>query len=271
MNKDNYISEYELEQIRREYAEKIIEFSDIKQEVQVWYQNFGLLYPFCSINNYRDSWFHYRKIWRERSFYEIICQTATFDEHIQRAEKDAVVNFFQIISENLEYWYNIDKNITIEVDEEIKKDIQLIFEDDIKSEKSKTYQIWEKYEKDEKLAICAIIYSAKQYVLSLHDIKRKIQKILHMIKNITLKIRMGSSDIQRIEKPGDYLNAYKDCYVQLKGFFDKEEHNELLFLLGITDVIRAGIDIYSLDSTSHELGIPEHFETESTFKEYIQK
>lgn len=129
MSSDNYISDGKLDEIRKEYGEKIIAFSDVQQQLKGWYDKFGFSYPFSSINNYRDSWFHFRKIWTERSLYEMISQMATLDEHLQRAEKDAVVNFFQMISQKLEFWYGMDKkNIPKECLARIQKNADAVYE-----------------------------------------------------------------------------------------------------------------------------------------------
>src|SRR5699024_655071 len=105
MLSDKYISDSELNRIKLTYCDKIILFMQFRKDILKWYQAFDFQYPHSSENNYRDSWFHYRKIYQEHSAYEIICQSANFEEHLQRAEKDAIVYFWQKICGILEVWY----------------------------------------------------------------------------------------------------------------------------------------------------------------------
>ncbi|MDO4327455.1 MAG: hypothetical protein Q4E24_15775 [bacterium] len=104
MSLDSYITEREQEAFQRNSCAKIIGYSKVKKNVREWYKIFGFQFPHTSENNYRDAWFHYRRLYQEHSAFEMTSQIATFDEHIQRAEKDSMVFFFQRASELLEFW-----------------------------------------------------------------------------------------------------------------------------------------------------------------------
>lgn len=91
-------------------CKKIERYITVRAEIREWYEAFGLDFPYSSENNFRDSWFHYRKLYQEHSAYEIICQIAMLDEHLQRAEKDSIIYFFQKVSEALEFWQYVAMN-----------------------------------------------------------------------------------------------------------------------------------------------------------------
>lgn len=254
MSGDSYISDYKLGEIREEYGDRIVSFSSVEQEIKGWYQEFGFQYPVSSINNYRDSWFHYRKIWMERSFYEVISQMATFDEHLQRAEKDAIVTFFQIVSQKLEFWYCIG---CVSVPEEFREQIQQDTENVYKSSTSKEkedgmwlHRLWCTYGKDERKASFALICAVQQYVISCKEIRCRIQKILHIIKNTTLGIRFEASDIHRIDKPGEYLERCRADYDKVHDFFWKNKG--LFFLLGMASVVKTNEVDYEIEHKSKE-------------------
>ena len=251
MSNDKYIPDSKLDEIRKEYGEKIVSFLTVKRRIDEWYKKFGLPFPSSCINNYRDSWFHYRKIWMERSLHEIICQIATFDEHLQRAEKDAIVNFFQIVSQSLQFWYHVRfQNIPEEFLDNIQQNVGFIYEKGTLEEQKDVQllsDLWDKYAQDEQEASYALIYVAQTYILNSRHMLKQIQQLLHLIKNTTLKIRLEASDIQRIEHPGEYLNQCCECYNKLISFFYQKDNQTLLFLLGMTNIVKANIDIYQID------------------------
>lgn len=251
MSGDNYISDYKLDEIRKEYGEKIISFSNVQKKIQKWYSEFGLPYPASSVNNYRDSWFHYRKIWTERSYYEVICQVATLDEHLQRAEKDAVVNFFQILSQELEYWYAIEnQDMSKEILNRVRQEADSAYMRSGKEDQSNglwLLGLWNAYGGKEQEASFALIYAAQTYLLSSKDMKKQIQRLLHQIKNTTIKIRFEASDIRRLEYPGEYVNRYQECYDAVRSFFTKEENKGFFFLLGMTNIVKINEESYVME------------------------
>lgn len=249
MSGDSYISDHKLNEIREEYGDRVVSFSSVEQEIKGWYQDFGFQYPASSINNYRDSWFHYRKIWTERSLYEVICQMATFDEHLQRAEKDAIVNFFQSVSQKLEFWYRIDCIMIPEIyEKQIEQDTQILYGNSTSGEKEDgmwLYSLWSSYGEEEQKASFALIYAVQKYFISREESRCQIQKVLHLIKNTTLMIRFEASDIRRIEKPGEYLERFRAVYDRIHNFF--WSNKGLFFLLGISNVVKTNIVSWQIE------------------------
>lgn len=251
MSNDKYISDTKLDEMRKEYGEKVVSFLTVKKRIDEWYDYFGFPFPSSCINNYRDSWFHYRKIWMERSLHEITCQIATLEEHLQRAEKDAVVNFFQIISQALQFWHQVKfMNIPEEFMDTIQLNVDFVYGKCPPEERNDVQllnELWDKYGRGEQEASFALIYVAQTYLLNSKNTLKQLQQLLHRIKNTTLKIRLGASDIQRIEYPGEYLNQCFECYKNLISYFSQKENQTLFYLLGMTDVVKANIDIYQIE------------------------
>lgn len=256
MSSDKYIPDSKLDEIRKEYGEKVVSFLSVKQRIDEWYKYFGFPFPSSCINNYRDSWFHYRKIWMERSLHEITRQIATLEEHLQRAEKDAVVNFFQIISQALQFWYQVKfKSIPEELKDDIQQNVDFVYgkctpED--RNDVKLLSDLWDEYGRDEQEASFALIYVAQTYFLNSRHVLKQLQQLLHLIKNATLRIRLGASDIQRIEYPGEYLNQCCECYDNLISYFSQKENQTLFYLLGMTDIVKANIDIYQIEHSIRE-------------------
>ncbi len=176
----------------------------------------------------------------------MICQMATFDEHLQRAEKDAVVNFFQMISQALQFWYQAESRpIPWKFRDSIRQNVDPVYEKCTPKEKNDVQllsDLWNNYGRGEQEASFALIYVAQTYLLNSSHRLGQVQRLLHLIKNTTLKIRMGASDIQRIEHPGEYLSQCRECYDKLADCFSQDENQPLFYLLGMTDIVKANID-----------------------------
>ena len=120
MNTSNYIFDSKLEKIQADYGQEIENYIRIRDSWLEIYGEFGIPFPATSDNNFRDSWFHYRKIYKERNEEEMIRQIANYDEHLQRAERDLVVKSSKIshqvwtygicggLTPRLYHWKNIE-------------------------------------------------------------------------------------------------------------------------------------------------------------------
>ena len=76
MNNSDYIFDFKLEEIQADTCEEIVNYITIREKWIAYYQEFWFDYQTTSDNNFRYSWFHYRKIYKERSRNEIIRQIA---------------------------------------------------------------------------------------------------------------------------------------------------------------------------------------------------
>ena len=56
----------EIDTIKKQCAEDIAEFGRQFQIIRELYEEFGFYYPEECITNYRDSWFHYRKMYDKK-------------------------------------------------------------------------------------------------------------------------------------------------------------------------------------------------------------
>lgn len=53
MLSDKYISDAELDNIKKVYCDKIVLFKQFRKEIKKWYADFDFQYPHSSENNYR--------------------------------------------------------------------------------------------------------------------------------------------------------------------------------------------------------------------------
>ena len=240
MWQDKYISLQELEQVQIKCGQQIVDYLKLREELRDYYETFKFMYPYTSENNFRDAWFHYRKIYQQRSSRELICQTAAFDEHIQRAEKDAIVYLMQEIFWRLEWWYlRIPKQA---VERLTLKQGQLTWiENNIHMLGNKpvitnwVYLLKKNFSAYEFANAC--VYVIKEFVWS-EEFEKTLQKLIHSLKNKVLNIRIGGADILRVEAPGDYLRICEGCLDEVTDFCNQYSFVQLIAMTSrIADVV----------------------------------
>jgi hypothetical protein len=234
MLSDSYIKEREQEIVQKDYCDRIVKYSKVRKAMYQWYEVFGLRFPHTSENNFRDAWFHYRKLYREHSTYEVISQIATLEEHIQRAEKDSIVFFFQKISELLEVWYFVaTERIVLKPAEGYIKDAVDIYESAIAVPNSWVSILRERCGEDISAFTASCLCIFQQRILS-KEFAVDVQVLLHEMKNKVFELRMGGVSIMRINQPGEYYEAFEPYYENLLSFCDKYR---MIELLGVTDIM----------------------------------
>lgn len=238
MSNGNYIDDFVLEEIQADNCEEIVTYLTIREKWMACYREFGFAFPATSDNNFRDSWFHYRKIYRERSRNEVIRQIANYEEHLQRAERDLVVKFFQDISSSLEKWYLHGTKSQFELTEEYTKLVNqwkknsecFDMEDNIKRGwVASIYFFCEKNGRTQDDFRSLILYVFCVYVWS-DKLKVELQRMIHKLKNVVLRVRMGGSEIARMDKVGQLTEQCKTLYEELVEFCDIQALKEITIL-----------------------------------------
>lgn len=231
---DSYITECDHELIQKENCYKITKYSKVRKNVRRWYELFGFLYPHTSENNFRDGWFHYRKLYKEHSTYEVASQAATLDEHLQRAEKDSMVFFFQKVCELLEFWYFVgNKKKIYNISGFYLENVLEIYDHSLENPNSWVKLLKDECNEDIIRFSASCIYVGENRFLTNNFIK-EVQQLLHDIKNNVLEIRMGGAQIARISEPGEYNKIFESCFEKLVEFVNRYR---IIELLSATDVI----------------------------------
>ncbi len=238
MNSSDYIYDFILEETQANNCEEIVNYLTIREKWIGYYSEFGFACPTTSDNNFRDSWFHYRKIYKERSENEIIRQIANYEEHLQRAERDLVVKFFQDVSSSLEKWYLYGLNLQLEPIGEYDQIIELwkresgCFDngDKIKNGWVRSLYLYCKNNKKTQDDFYNIVLHVFKAYIWNNEVKITLQKLLHKMKNIVLKVRLGSSEIDRMDKVGQLTEQCVTLYEELVEFCNKQALKEATIL-----------------------------------------
>lgn len=219
MMEDNYLTSEEVWEIQRKYCVHLLEFDEVRYQIKKLYKKYRMCYPNASENNYRDAWFHYRKMNAQHNTYDIISQIANFEEHLQRAEKDAIIYFEQHVCEVLEWWQRFVKcGYQYKTDVDILKKAISKYEDSSDSSTKWGLSILEEYGENGLIAAEMFCYIMQEKIWTKKHAIR-FRKIIHKFKNSVLEIRMNGAGIQRFDKIGG-------CWD-----FCKHELEELLLLV----------------------------------------
>lgn len=241
MFEDRYISDIELDLIQKKYMEKVHLFLNMRKKAQEMFYDFCIPYPYQSENNFRDSWFHYRKIYKSRSVNDLFGQTAMFDEHLQRAEKDMVVTFFTRICRRLEFWYKEANEIYKTMSERFNADqAEQIYEMEGAENWVLTF-----YSMLRNNSLISVLDREHEFAYSCVHIFQKyhvkdnifyieVQRLLHHIKKKILEVRSGGADIKRHDEPGIYFEEFTECTENLIHLY--QSYN-FLSLFNVTDMI----------------------------------
>lgn len=222
------MTEYELEQIKAICAEEIAVFGMQFEEIQKIYDVLGLSYPEECTTNYRDSWFHYRKMYKKKDLASILDEKYGLEEHLFRATKDAQICLLQQLGYWLEVWYRYDEYM--ECDMSRKDEYEQLCND---LQKNWVKNIYELVEEDDVLFANTCLY---RYLTRINSerIRQQLQRLIHSIKNLILEIRLGGVSISRPLSNVNYLNK---CIAVYNEMCQALATTELLYLIPATGVI----------------------------------
>lgn len=218
----------EITSIKKECADTIADFGEQFYIIREIYNALGLCYPKESHTNYRDAWFHYRKLYSQKDIISIINEKYGLEEHLLRAAKDAQIFLLQQLGSWLEVWYRHEEYL--QLDEEKVKYKDSLF----RKEGNWVLPIWKMYEKDQEVFANTCLWYYQKYIFT-EDLKLKLQDLIHSIKNLILDLRLGGVNIYR---PSDNVYYMKQCVDVYNKMCKSLKETRILYLISTTDTIR---------------------------------
>lgn len=213
--------------LKEDCANTIMEFGEQFRILQIMYDEFGLDYPEECHTNYRDSWFHYRKLYNKKDVISVLNEKYGLEEHLLRAIKDAQIYFLQQIGQWLEVWYHHSEILCDYANPRMN---QSLFETlDTNWVKS----LWELSGKNEKMFADACVYWYRQNIYSV-ELGRQLQSLIHSLKNLILDLRLGGMNIFR---PLDNIEYVRRSVALYEEICSSLEDSGMLYLLPATALI----------------------------------
>lgn len=218
----------EPELIKENCADEIADFGKQFKRIHKLYDNLGLYYPEECNTNYRDSWFHYRKLYKKKDEISILNEKYGLEEHLLRSAKDAQICFLQQLGYWLEIWYRYDdflvcNNARVS---EYEKLFQNLNTNWVRS-------IEEACPDDNELFANACLYYFLHHINS-DVVKKNLQILIHSIKNLILDLRLGGVNISR---PIDNIDYFRRCVAVFNKMCISLQKSGMLYLISSTGVI----------------------------------
>lgn len=232
----------DLDYVKETCADEIDEFGVQFKNMKKLYDVLGMRYPEECNTNYRDSWFHFRKMYKKKDIISIYNEKYGLEEHLLRAAKDAQISFLQQLGYWLEVWYRNDDYMICDMSR--SEEYDLLFD---KLEDNWVRCILEKVGEDYTLFANACLY---HYLLRIQteSVKIKLQILIHNIKNIILDLRLSGVSISR---PRNNIYYMKKCVSVYNDMCISLQETGMIYLLSSTRVI---LNSCRREGDSKELG-----------------
>lgn len=210
IDREEILTEAQQEEYCNTTEEELTKYLNTLNILEKWYEQIKEQLPLPSRTNYRDSWFHYKKLYEHRNHRKVVQEQYAAEEHLIRAVKDAVIQYFHIYLKSMERVYKRARDGGC-LKEDRKSRLELLDEQ---------YHFPKTGSKDWEFELYGILLSAGEeesygdafWYTFLRDedmkrIEKVLQRALHKVKNYCAKLRIGGTDIYR---PADEDEMEKD-------------------------------------------------------------
>ena len=102
IDREEILTEAQQEEYCNTTAEELTKYLNTLNILEKWYEQIKEQLPLPSRTNYRDSWFHYKKLYEHRNHRKVVQEQYAAEEHLIRAVKDAVIQYFHIYMKSME-------------------------------------------------------------------------------------------------------------------------------------------------------------------------
>lgn len=231
-----YFADSDQKEYRKQSAEDIDQYLQFLQILEMWYDEINEPFPLPCRTNYRDAWFHYKKLYEQKSYTKIVQEQYALEEHLIRSVKDAIIKYFQIYLVYIEKIYkrilNDENGLSNEQEEEIR---EIINRNHLVSEVGGKWDI-ELYNQLEKITLTSRFPDFAKYVyftaLDHSKILIKLQQLMHSIKNYSTKLRINGTNIYRPTEGDEYIRECVEVYQTLITELDSIHMKRCVFVLG---------------------------------------
>lgn len=231
MNQTEIYGTDEIALIKKKCADSIYEFGRMFQIMRELYEGFGMYYPKECNTNYRDSWFHYRKLYVKKDKISVLNEKYGLEEHLLRAVKDAQIYFLQQLGEWLMLWCSYKKYFYYDRTD-LPKYIAILNHTALE-EKNWVASVWKQCGGDRKLFASTCLYQFENSIES-DMLQVKLNELVCGIKNLILDLRLGGVDIYR---PTDNTYYLEKCISMYNNLCLSLREKGMLYLISATELI----------------------------------
>lgn len=213
LNENRVLSEAEHMRYINYSAQKIIMYFKYLYFLERWYDEVGWELPLPCRTNFRDAWFHFKKLYERKDYVKIVQEEYALEEHLIRAVKDAIICYFQTYISDIEIVYKSLKQVSISnTDIKQYKKVAAAISIDVNS--SSWALDLHKFlsEAKEKVSYEEIAWYIYCRDMDTNIVAENMQKCLHMIKNYYSMLRLNGTDIYRPVSEEQYMDECQKVY-----------------------------------------------------------
>lgn len=226
-------------------AEIILNCREKMKKLEVLYGLEHIPFPFHCTTNFRDSWFHYKKVFERFDSIKVHQEQYAMEEHLIRVMKDAIAVLFNIYAQRLEDVHYLLMNKQDVFDGLKNKRGEAYYQpyDNISINSERWYDsVCQEFESINHIPPEQKKYTVEQtdaltdvilyLFLKQADINYQmiIKQCMHEIKNNSLKLRLEGIEIYRAENSDVYFDNYIKVFRDLKSTLDNYRIFSLLKL-----------------------------------------
>lgn len=218
VNENTVLSDFEHMQYANYSAQKIEVYYEYLNTLAKWFSEAGWELPLPCRTNFRDTWFHFKKLYERKDYVKVVQEEYALEEHLIRAVKDAIICYYQIYIRKIEIVYQglrtgkLEDCIEQEHMEEVKKNAELV------TAHMENWDI-ELYKRLENSADMDLFAETVCYVycrdMDLKQVAEHLQNCLHKIKNYYSKLRLNGTDIYRPVSEKEYMEECGRVFIQM--------------------------------------------------------
>ena len=126
VSENTVLSDFEHMQYADYAAQKISIYYEYLSILEKWFSEAGWELPLPCRTNFRDAWFHFKKLYERKDYVKVVQEEYALEEHLIRAVKDAIICYYQIYIRRIEIVYQFFRtgNLTDCILQEHLKDIK---------------------------------------------------------------------------------------------------------------------------------------------------
>ena len=102
VSENTVLSDFEHMQYADYAAQKISIYYEYLSILEKWFSEAGWELPLPCRTNFRDAWFHFKKLYERKDYVKVVQEEYALEEHLIRAVKDAIICYYQIYIRRIE-------------------------------------------------------------------------------------------------------------------------------------------------------------------------
>ena len=218
VSENTVLSDFEHMQYADNAAQKISVYYEYLSILEKWFSEAGWELPLPCRTNFRDAWFHFKKLYERKDYVKVVQEEYALEEHLIRAVKDAIICYYQIYIRRIEIVYQFFRtgNLTDCILQEHLKDIKRNAEFITVHTDNWTMELYKRLEEPVNMDIfmetVCYVYCRD---MDLKQVAEQLQSCLHKIKNYYSKLRLNGTDIYRPVSEEEYMNECEQVFIQM--------------------------------------------------------